>query len=197
MDFSKSDKSLNEHDELCQLREENVRLKELLTRRGITLEEPTATAPIPVPTRFTTDDKIALFRRLFRGREDVYPQRWESAKGTSGYSPVCGNEWKPGICHKPRVKCGDCNHRQLLPVTDQVIYDHLTGKQTIGVYPLLSDDSCCFLATDFDEADWREDSKALIIRHSTLWCWPCRFPGKGPCSNTQDAYTGNTQKSKM
>jgi superfamily II DNA or RNA helicase len=158
-----------EQDELRRLREENARLKELLTRHGIAWEEPTIPEPVPAPTEsapapahFTTDDKIALFRRLFRGREDVYPQRWESAKGTSGYSPACANEWKPGICHKPRVKCGDCNQRQLLPVTDQVIYDHLAGKQTIGVYPLLRDDSCYFLAADFDEADWREDAKAFM-----------------------------------
>ncbi|MGG7056241.1 TOTE conflict system archaeo-eukaryotic primase domain-containing protein [Nitrosomonas sp. ANs5] len=118
--------------------------------------------PEPGPTHFTTDDKITLFHRLFRGREDVYPQRRESAKGTSGYSPACGNEWKPGICDKPRVKCGDCNQRQLLAVTDRVIYDHLAGKQTIGVYPLLTDDNCYFLAADFDEADWREDVKAFM-----------------------------------
>lgn len=168
MDSLKSDKNQNEQDELCQLREENARLKKLLTQNGIAWEEPAIPEPVPAPTEsapapahFTTNDKIALFRRLFRGREDVYPQRWESAKGTSGYSPACGNEWKPGICHKPRVKCGDCNQRQLLPVTDQVIYDHLAGKQTIGVYPLLSDDSCYFLAADFDEADWREDAKAF------------------------------------
>ena len=60
------------------------------------------------------------------------------------------------------MKCGDCNQRQLLPVTDQVIYDHLAGKHTIGVYPLMGDDSCYFLAADFDEADWREDAKAFI-----------------------------------
>jgi superfamily II DNA or RNA helicase len=169
MDLPKSDKSLSEQDELHQLRVENARLKEMLTQHGIAWEESTAPEPVPAPTEsapvqthFTTDDKIALFRRLFRGREDVYPQRWESAKGTSGYSPACGNEWKPGVCHKPRVKCGDCNQRQLLPVTDQVIYDHLAGKQTIGVYPLLSGDSCYFLAADFDEADWREDAKAFM-----------------------------------
>jgi hypothetical protein len=140
-----------------------------LTQHGIAWEKPAIPEPVsaptesaPAPTHFTTDDKIALFRRLFRGREDVYPQRWESAKGTSGYSPACGNEWKPGVCHKPRVKCGDCNQRQLLPLTDQVIYDHLAGKQTIGVYPLLSDDSCYFLAADFDEADWREDAQAFM-----------------------------------
>ena len=165
----KSDQELNTQDELRRLRQENARLKDLLTQHGIAWEEQTAPAHIPVPTEsapaqthFTTDDKLALFRRLFRGREDVYPRRWESAKGTSGYSPVCGNEWKPGICHKPRVKCGDCNQRQLLPVTDQVIYDHLAGKQTIGIYPLLSHDSCYFLAADFDEADWREDAGAFM-----------------------------------
>lgn len=161
--------TLNELNELRQLREENARFKDLLTRHGIAWEKPTAplthSAPTefaPAQTHFTTDDKIALFRRLFRGREDVYPRRWESAKGKSGYSPACGNEWKPGICQKPRVKCGDCNQRQLLPIADQVIYDHLAGKQTLGVYPLLSDDSCHFLAADFDEADWREDAKAFM-----------------------------------
>lgn len=119
----KNNQRLNEQDELRRLREENARLKVLLTRHGIAREEPAVSEPVPAPapTLFTTDGKIALFRRLFRGREDVYPQRWESAKGTSGYAPTCGNKWKPGICHKPRVKCGDCNQRQLLPVTDQVI----------------------------------------------------------------------------
>jgi len=163
----KSNQELNTQGELRWLREENARLKDLLTQHGIAWEEraipePAPTETAPAQTHFTTDAKIALFRRLFWGREDVYPQRWESAKGTSGYSPACGNEWKPGICHKPRVKCGDCNQRQLLPVTDQVIYDHLAGKQTIGVYPLLSDDNCYFLAADFDEADWREDAKAFM-----------------------------------
>ena len=92
MDLPKSDKSLNEQDELRRLREENARLKELLTQHGIAWEEPTIPEPVPAPTEsapapthFTTDVKIALFRRLFLGREDVYPQRWESAKGTSGY----------------------------------------------------------------------------------------------------------------
>jgi len=165
----KSDQRVNKQDELRQLREENARLKELLTRHGIPWEEPITTEHVPAPAETTpvaihlsTADKIALFRRLFRGREDVYSQRWESAQGTSGYSPACGNEWKPGVCHKPRVKCGDCNQRQLLPVSDQVIYDHLAGKQTVGVYPLLSDDSCHFLAADYDEADWREDAKAFM-----------------------------------
>lgn len=170
MDFQKDDQPLNTQAELKRLREENARLKALLARHGILGTNPIAPEPLLVPqeralipSRFTSEDKIALFRRLFRGREDVYPRRWESAKGASGYSPVCGNEWKPGICGKPKIKCGDCSQRLLLPVTDQVIYDHLAGKHTIGVYPLLPDDTCLFLAVDFDEADWREDAKAFIL----------------------------------
>ena len=169
----KNDPWIDEQHELRRLREENARLKELLTSHGIAWGEPAISEPVPSTTEsppaqphFTTDDKIALFRRLFRGREDVYPQRWESTKGISGYSPACGNEWKPGVCHKPRVKCSDCKQRKLLPVTDRVIYDHLAGNQTIGVYPLLTDDRCYFLAADFDEADWKEDGKAFLQS-----CW--------------------------
>lgn len=156
------------NDELQRLRAENVRLKSLLTSHGIAWEEPPKAAiPLVVAesapeTQFTIAEKIALFRRLFRGRVDVYPLRWDSAKGKSGYAPACGNEWRPGVCHKPKVKCGDCTQRLLLPLSDRVIYDHLAGKRTVGVYPLLTDDTCHFLAADFDEADWREDARAFM-----------------------------------
>ena len=72
--------------------------------------------------------KIELFRALFRGREEVYPRRFESAKsGKAGYSPVCGNEWVRGVCEKPRIKCNDCPHQRRLPVTDDVVRCHLSG----------------------------------------------------------------------
>ena len=106
---------------------------------------------------------MALFRRLFRGRTDVYPVRWEGkTSGKSGYAPACANEWRAGVCEKPRIKCGDCSHRLLVPLSDSVIYDHLAGKQTVGVYPLLEDDTCHFLAVDFDEADWQQDAQAFM-----------------------------------
>lgn len=153
-------------NELQRLRDENERLKSLLNQHGIVWEKKAeSVSPSPAGTtagRLSIQDKITLFRRLFRGRDDVYPQRWESAKGKSGYSPACGNEWKPGICQKPRVKCGECSRRMLLSVSDEVIFNHLSGKQTIGVYPLLNDDHCCFLAIDFDKKDWREDAGALM-----------------------------------
>jgi len=148
--------------ELERLRNENARLAGLLDAHGIAwrVTKPLATATAAAP--LTTDDKVALFRRLFRGRTDVYPVRWESKAGKTGYSPACANEWRVGVCEKPRIKCADCGHRLLVPLTDQTLYDHLAGRHTVGVYPLLEDDSCHFLAVDFDEAEWRSDALAFV-----------------------------------
>lgn len=113
--------------------------------------------------------KIALFRSLFRGREDVYPRRFESRKtGKSGYAPACANEWVRGICEKPRIKCAVCPHRRFLPVTDDVIRWHLSGRDdsgqpfVAGVYPMLLDETCFFLAVDFDKAGWQADTTAFL-----------------------------------
>src|SRR5574340_358575 len=153
-------------NDLQVLRAENARLISLLESHGIEwrLPPPSAKAvPEPEQSRLSTGEKVALFRRLFRGRTDVYPVRWESkTTGKTGYSPACANEWLAGVCQKPRIKCGDCSNRLLMPLVDSVIYDHLAGEHTVGVYPLLEDDSCYFLAVDFDEAEWRDDARAFI-----------------------------------
>ena len=113
--------------------------------------------------------KIALFRSLFRGRDDLYPRRFESRKtGKSGYAPACANEWVRGICEKPRIKCAECPNRRFLPVTDEVIRWHLSGQDgeglpfVAGVYPLLLDETCFCLAVDFDKVGWREDATAFL-----------------------------------
>jgi hypothetical protein len=113
--------------------------------------------------------KIALFRSLFRGREDVYPRRFECRKtGKSGYAPACANEWVRGVCEKPRIKCAECPNRRFLPVTDDVIRWHLSGSDAegqpfvAGVYPLLQDETCFFLAVDFDKTGWRDDASAFL-----------------------------------
>ena len=163
-DFSSGDAKGN----VERLRAENARLIALLETHGIDWRAaaPSVVAREPAPetelSRLSTEDKVALFRRLFRGRTDVYAARWESKNGRSGYAPACANEWRPGICEKPRIKCGDCPNRAFLPVTNDLIYDHLAGKVTAAVYPLLPDDSCYFVAVDFDEADWREDARAFV-----------------------------------
>ena len=109
--------------------------------------------------------KIALFRSLFRGREDVYPRRFESRRtGKSGYAPACANEWVRGICEKPRIKCAECGHRRFLPFTDDVIRWHLSGVDgegqpfVAGVYAMLQDETTFFLAVDFDKQGWRDDA---------------------------------------
>ena len=155
-----------ESDALATLRAENARLIALLQAHGIEWRsppEPARPASGQDISRLSTQEKVALFRRLFRGRDDVYPVRWESkTSGKSGYTPACANEWRDGVCDKRRVKCADCGNRQLLPLSDSVIYDHLAGKHTVGVYPLLEDDTCRFLAVDFDEAEWRADARAFV-----------------------------------
>ena len=152
--------------ELVRLREENARLIALLEAHGIKWGPPqpaVVVARVPEPSRLTTAEKVTLFRRLFRGRTDVYPVRWEGkTSGKSGYAPACANEWRAGVCEKPRIKCGDCSNRLLIALSDAVIYDHLAGEHTVGVYPLLEDDTCYFLAADFDGADWRDDARAFM-----------------------------------
>jgi hypothetical protein len=114
--------------------------------------------PPSVDQRSSSEAKIGLFRTLFRGREDVYPRRFESRKtGKAGYAPACANEWVRGFCEKPRIKCAECPHRRFLPVTDEVIRWHLSGQDddgqafVAGIYPLLLDETCFFLALDFDK----------------------------------------------
>ena len=55
----------------------------------------------------------------------------------------------------------DRQTRTLLPLTDRAIRQHLQGEITIGHIPLLPDETCWFLALDFDKAGWQEDISAF------------------------------------
>ena len=106
--------------------------------------------------------KIRLFMSLFKGRDDVYAKRWENEnKGTSGYAPVCLNQWQPGICGKPNISCSKCKNKSYSAIDENAIENHLRGKAVVGIYPMLPDETCCFLAMDFDEADWQKDISAV------------------------------------
>jgi superfamily II DNA or RNA helicase len=157
---------VTDRDDLSALRAENARLVALLESHSIDWRPHQRTVMVarePEASKFSAAQKIALFRRLFRGRTDAYPVRWESqTSGKSGYAPACANEWRANVCDKPRIKCSDCSNRLLIPLSDAVIYDHLAGEHTIGIYPMLEDDSCYFLAVDFDESDWRDDALAFL-----------------------------------
>jgi hypothetical protein len=141
--------------------------KIFVSRRSTTVaaDAPRVTAASPAA------EKVALFRRLFAGRADVFPVRWENRKSAkSGYAPACANEWVKGICGKPQVKCGECPHQAFIPVTDGIIEKHLRGEDAhgsggdfvAGVYPLLPDETCWFLAADFDEESWAADALAVL-----------------------------------
>ena len=140
-------------------------------------EVQTATSPVAdavaSATVLSNTEKIALFRSLFRGRDDVFPRRWENKKtDKSGYAPACRNEWVRGICEKPRIKCSNCRNQAFVPVGDEVVRSHLQGRDfanlkptdpfVAGVYPLLMDETCWFLATDFDKQSWQRDALAFL-----------------------------------
>lgn len=119
---------------------------------------------------YSVEDKINIFMSLFRGRADVFAKRWENLKtGKRGYSPVCNNDWVYGKCYKPQIKCSECKNQAFIPLTPDKIRNHLGGlnsnnsKQdyTIGIYPLLENDSCWFLAVDFDKENWQKDIQAF------------------------------------
>ena len=116
-------------------------------------------------------EKVGLFRSLFRGREDVFARRWFSkATGKAGYQPVCQNEWGQ-LCDKRKFKCAECPNRQFSPLTDNDFYRHLEGKDVdgrdvIGLYVLNEDNTCNLLCTDFDDKNcehgYQEDVVAFI-----------------------------------
>jgi len=111
----------------------------------------------------TAAERVRLFRSLFRGRADLFPVRFVSKKTSRpGYAPACSNKWQPGFCLlKTGGKCTDCVNQAFVPVSDQVVIEHLQGRHVIGVYPLLEDETCWFLAVDFDGRSWQDDIAAF------------------------------------
>jgi superfamily II DNA or RNA helicase len=118
-------------------------------------------------------EKVTLFHSLFHGRDDVFPRRWENSKTNKvGYAPACHNEWVRGICEKPRIKCGNCPNQAFVPVNDEIVRSHLLGRNianpartepfVAGVYPLLTEETCWFLAADFDKQCWQRDALAFL-----------------------------------
>src|SRR5690242_20987772 len=144
--------------ENIRLREENARLRRLLAVHNIPIpqlapENPAPTKPVetapPVDKEERARKRIALFRSLFRGREDVYARRWENDDGRSGYIPAAVTDWKAINKSRPEErKKVDRKTRRFLSMTDAVIENHLLGKETVGVYPLLPDETCWFPAAD-------------------------------------------------
>ena len=105
----------------AERRELEAALRDLVSRSSAAAANYSSPAIADAPRVIAaspTVQKIALFRRLFAGRHDVFPVRWGNSKtAKSGYAPACANEWVKGICGKPQVKCGECPHQAFIPVT--------------------------------------------------------------------------------
>ena len=110
----------------------------------------------------TTPEHISLYKSLFQGRDDVYARRWE--KNTkSGWSPAYAFDWNEFNAHRAHggtIK--DFKNKTLVPFTNGVIEDHLEGKETMGIYPILPDNTSHFIVADFDESTWKDDARNLI-----------------------------------
>ena len=125
-------------------------------------ERPASVGPVVRLTQ-SPAEKVKLFRDLFRGRIDVYPTRFVSQKtGKPGYAPACSNKFVRRVCELPKVKCGDCTKQAFRPVDARAVVAHLQGRHVMGVYPMLLDETCWFLAADFDKSTWRADVGAFV-----------------------------------
>ncbi|HYI95884.1 MAG TPA: hypothetical protein VEX68_20250 [Bryobacteraceae bacterium] len=154
-------------DELAGLKEENRRLRQLLAEHQIELpselKAPEHRSTPSLASKLSSDSKVRLFRELFRGREDVYAVRWESPDGRKGYTPKSERDWKAYNAAKPEDRQRvDRETRKYFPLTDDVVRAHLKGEIVIGIYPLLRDETCWFLAADFDKATWEYDCHAFL-----------------------------------
>ena len=160
--------------EVRWLREENARLRSLLITHGIGIPEAAKSPGEPThasnparegrnPGVATAEQRIALFRSLFRGRDDVYAIRWESDDGRSGYMPKADRDWKSYLRAKDENrKKVDRLTRKYRQLTDDAVRGHLVGEHTIGLYPLLQDETCWLLAVDFDKKTWQQDATAFL-----------------------------------
>ena len=135
--------------------EEELRTLESGSRQTALIFSSSSTTPLQ-PAQ-----KVALFLDLFGARRSVYPKFWENPKtAKKGYAPACHNEWRPGICRKPQIKCTDCVHQKFPPLDETAIEAHLRGTHAIGTYAIREDDSCIFLAADFDGDGWQDTAQA-------------------------------------
>ena len=157
---------------LQKLDEEKIQLSNELDTLDIELQKLSiSNKPTEDNKSLTSEEKIKIFMSLFCGREDVFPKRWDNPKtGKSGYSPACYNEWQPRKCNKPKIKCSECPNQAFVPLTAEIVRKHLAGENikgikrdyTIGIYPILKDDTCLFLAIDFDKQSWQQDVSTFI-----------------------------------
>lgn len=177
--------AINQHllMENNNLREEVKKLVDLLEGKCVvaTPVETTKSKPFTMQ-RLSLEEKVSLFRSLFKGREDVFARRWYSrTSGKSGYQPVCLREWNREFCDKKKYKCADCPNRQFKELGNEDVYRHLEGKDengsdVIGMYAILADNNCVFLCADFDDKSCEHGYQGDVLAYVGVckdWGIPC------------------------
>ena len=158
------------------LHKEVDRLQTLLNSKDIPMTQPI------MKQHLSLEEKVSVFRNLFKGREDVFARRWHSrTSGKSGYQPVCRNEWDRQLCDKKKYKCAECPNRLFKPLEYEDIYRHLEGKtqdgqDVIGAYAILADNNCNFLCADFDDKSCEHGYKKDVLAYVGVckdWDIPC------------------------
>ncbi|EGR8990749.1 DNA helicase [Vibrio vulnificus] len=136
--------------ELDQLEQQKQRL---LTQEAINKKPVCEMSP---------QQKLSIYQSYFKGNTQCYAHRWQNQQGRSGYAIACENEWHQGLCGKPKIKCLECPNQAFKPLDNAAMYAHLTGKEVVGLYPMLAGNTCWLLAVDFDKSDWQEASLAYV-----------------------------------
>ena len=158
------------------LHKEINRLQVLLHNKEIPMKQHT------MGQYLSLEEKVSVFRNLFKGREDVFARRWYSRTSEkSGYQPVCRNEWNRPLCDKKKYKCAECPNRLFKQLEYEDIYRHLEGKSTdgqdvIGVYAILANNTCNFLCADFDDKSCEHGYKEDVLAYVGVckdWDIPC------------------------
>ncbi len=144
------------------LEEEAIIKKKIETLRKLQLKENNYS--------LTKEDKVEIFADYFKGRDDVFPYLSIDKKtGKKYYLPSCNNEWKKGICNKTLGKqCRNCQYRENKSLSLDIIEKHMYNNQTIGIYPLLEDETCYLLAFDFDDKKDENNIKEDILAFASV-----------------------------
>jgi hypothetical protein len=155
---------LDSERDAIQAQIQNLRKHDPVVEANVAnLFSPTSFPLAPINKASALADRIRFFLDLFHGRRDVYAERFENRKtGKAGYQPVCANLWRRPLCQKPKVRCHECHHRLLVPLSEEIIVQHLSGKITLGVYPMLMAETCRFVVADFDKEGWQEDALGFV-----------------------------------
>lgn len=175
-------------DRIRELELENARLKGL-DAHVLRESEPPVYGVRKVLTKEEKESelqrRVALFRSLFRGREDVYSKRFVSKDGRPGYSPVCKNRWTEG-CNNRKRRCEGCPFREFDSLDDAAVRRHLhkeaTETDVIGLYPILEDNTCYFLCADFDDKNCEHGYRDDVLSYVSVcreWGIPAYIPDFG------------------